>query len=1004
MYAHQPAIELRTTCSVHFLILLTGLLPAFCAPAAENTHPIADRTNSELHPALEISLYAREPDVVDPVALTFDETGRMYVVEMRDYPYGFGSNRKPGGTVRLIEDTNGDARADRSIVFADNLSFPTSICAWKGGVLVAAPPEILFLKDTDGDGKADVREILLEGFTLGVTDSNMNGLRWGLDNRVHGLNGGNGGTIRSHRKPGPPAALGNLDFSFDPETGDFGTTFHTSAGFGLVFDPWGRSFVTYNIDHLQQRIIPERYLRRFPGFPPLNATESISDHGDMARIYPISVAETRPNHPEQSGHFSAAGGMGYIGWNGYSRDLPGSLLVCDVVVNLVHRDVLKENGPVFTAVRAPTELTREFFASRDNSFRPVGVELGPDNALYLIDMQRDVIEHPDYIPEKARTKLNLRAGEDRGRVYRIAPKGGLPPWKPDLRDASAATLVNELSHPNQWRRATAQRLLVERQDKRTKDSLKKLARSGKEPLGRLHALWTLSGLRALDEAAVERALTDSHPGIRENALLLAESFLPQSKKLLTRILALAGDPAARVRFQAALTIGQLEHPYAREALRSILMYDYQHRWTRVAILCSLRSGADDLFVSLLGNEAFCEEVAPPKTELFRELADLAAARDGSKGVSSVLRAMADSGAGEPFKLAALEGLHAAITRGGPSLNVEADVVESLDRLSTKASPALLAAAWKTSRALGLPESVLQRKALNEAIHRATDRERPAASRVADLRLVALGNYAAVKETLFSLLEGAQPSMIQDEVITTLRQFNESDIAERLVARWRSLAPGVRVPALNLLLQRLSFHPYLVEAMENGRITLGELNFDLEQRRRLLWKSSPDIRTRAAKLIGDGEYANRKAVVEEWLQKLPAHGEPQRGKAVFEKTCAQCHTAGGVGFHVGPDLTAVSHRSVEDLLSNTLDPNMAIHPNYVTYNCETDTGELETGILQSESADAITLLQASEKKVVVTRKKIKRLESTGLSLMPEGLEAGMTPTDLRDLIAFLQERR
>ncbi|HKS35802.1 MAG TPA: c-type cytochrome, partial [Verrucomicrobiae bacterium] len=476
------------------------------------------------------------------------------------------------------------------------------------------------------------------------------------------------------------------------------------------------------------------------------------------------------------------------------------------------------------------------------------------------------------------------------------------------------------------------------------------------------------------------------------------------KNLPPRILALARDPAPRVRFQAALTIGQLEHPYVREALRAILMNDHPHRWTRVAVLSSLRSGADDLFVSLLGNEAFSREAVPRKTELFRELADLAASRGGPKGFSSVLRAVADSNAGEPLKLAALEGLHTGVARSGAPVNPGADDAAVLDRLSRDASPALLAAAWTASRALGLPESESQRTALNEAMKRATDKDRAATNRVTDLRLVSLGSYSAVKEVLFSLLEGAQPSIVQDAVIGALRQFNEPEVAQRLVARWRSLAPGVRVPVLNLLLQRLSFHPYLVESMETGRITVGELNLDLEQRRRLLWGSHPDIKTRAAKLIGDEEYANRKAVVEEWLQKLPANGEPQRGRAIFEKSCAQCHTAGGVGFHVGPDLTAVSHRSVEDLLSNTLDPNMVIHSNYVTYNCETDSGELETGILQSESADAITLLQASEKKVVVPRKKIKRLESTGLSLMPEGLEAGMTPMDLRDLIAFLQEKR
>src|SRR5207249_3564929 len=173
--------------------LLLSVSPAL------SDHPLADAANCRLHASLEISLFAAEPNVVDPVALTFDAAGRMYVVEMRDYPYGFGPEHKPGGTVRLLEDTNHDGRADRSTLFAEHLSFPTSICAWNGGVLVTAPPEIIFLKDTNGDGRADVREVMLKGFTLGVTDSNVNGLRWGLDNRVHGLNGGNGGRVTSLR-------------------------------------------------------------------------------------------------------------------------------------------------------------------------------------------------------------------------------------------------------------------------------------------------------------------------------------------------------------------------------------------------------------------------------------------------------------------------------------------------------------------------------------------------------------------------------------------------------------------------------------------------------------------------------------------------------------------------------------------------------------------------------------------------------------------------------------
>ena len=161
-------------------------------------------------------------------------------------------------------------------------------------MIVTAPPEIIFLKDTDGDGQADRREVLFRGFELGVTDSNVNGLRWGLDNRLHGANGGNGGAIRSLRRPDVVVPLRRMDFSFDPASGDFKPTCESSGGFGLVFDDWGRSFVTYNIDHIQQRIIPARYLERFPGFPPTAVTASISDHGEMARIFPDNALRLIP--------------------------------------------------------------------------------------------------------------------------------------------------------------------------------------------------------------------------------------------------------------------------------------------------------------------------------------------------------------------------------------------------------------------------------------------------------------------------------------------------------------------------------------------------------------------------------------------------------------------------------------------------------------------------------------------------------------------------------------
>src|SRR6185369_5338307 len=273
------------------------------------------------------------------------------------------------------------------------------------------------------------------------------------------------------------------DFSFDPATGDVTTTYHTGSGFGLVFDDWGRSFTPQNANHILHRVLPERYLTRFPGLPPMGLTVSISDHEKMARVYPISVPETRLNHPEQAGHFSGAGGVGFIGLRGLPGDLSGSVTVCDVVGNLIHRDVLREDGPGLIASRSTNEMTREFFASRDNACRPVALETGPDGALYLLDMQRDVIEHPDDIPAKVKEKLDLRAGEDRGRIYRLTLKGSNTAKQTFPGKMNREQLVDELSSPNQWRRLTAQRLLIERQDRTAAPLLKKLATNGDEPLG-----------------------------------------------------------------------------------------------------------------------------------------------------------------------------------------------------------------------------------------------------------------------------------------------------------------------------------------------------------------------------------------------------------------------------------------------------------------------------------------------------------------------------------------
>ena len=344
-----------------------------------------------------------------------------------------------------------------------------------------------------------------------------------------------------------------------------------------------------------------------------------------------------------------------------------------------------------------------------------------------------------------------------------------------------------------------------------------------------------------------------------------------------------------------------------------------------------------------------------------------------------------------------------MARSGSRPRVGAKLAERLETLARPDSPVLFAAAWRLAHTLGLPATPAQRSALARAAREVADESAPAEQRLADLQLLALADYAAAGPALLPLLRSGTPPAIRDQALAVLARSRDVQLARDLVAGWRSLAPSARAPVVNLLLERVPFHEVLMTAIEQEQIKLGELNFDLEQRRRLLRKSTPEIAARAARWIADEEYSNRKKVVEQWLGRLPPSGEAERGRLVFARLCAPCHALGGVGNAVGPDLGALAHRSVEDLLSNILDPNMAINPAYVSFTAETESGDVETGILQAESGEAIVLLQAAGRKVVLPRKQIKRLESSGLSLMPEGLEAGLTPAELRDLIAFVQRR-
>ena len=992
-----------------FVVLASCLLAS--ASVTANDH---DPGQFQHHPDIRIEPFAQEPDVVDPVSLTFAPNGDCYVVEMRDYPYGVGAGRQPGGTIRLLRDRDGDGRADESKLFASGLSFPTSVMAWRDGILVLAPPEIRFLRDTDGDDQADINEVVIKGLKRGVTDSNANSLRWGVDNWIHCANGGNGGKVKMIGSDQPALALGNSDFAFDLDTKKIVRTSRTGGGFGLVFDDFGNSFTTHNLDYLQQRIIPSRYIDQSPEMFSFAATENISDHGISARIYPIVQAVTRVNHPEQAGHFSSSGGMGILNSSLFSARLANSIFVCDVVCNIVHRDVLREDGPTFRAARAAEEQNREFIASRDAAFRPVGLEPGPDGAMYLIDMQRDVIEHPDYIPAKVRETLDLRAGQDRGRIYRVIPQAGLLQLSSSLADKDSSELVAALNSPAPWHRETAHRLLVEQNDPSSVPRIQREAWQVGAPETRVRAMWILHHLGV--DVDLLAAIHDQEPQIGAQAVLILERL---RNRLPGTAVALANAKKLhpRVQFQIALTLDsslrdseldadnfQLANDQIYKSLMENLRQGYQNKWSRRAVLISADHNAARLLKDVWESEWFLALSGDgDKLVLANELANVTAAtRDNDSSFAVWLEELNLQQYDSSLVRALLSGLQAgwsrrpetrlqhsqiaAITNRWASANITGYASELIDLISLYQLdyPENLTALFSKSRA--------------EASDTALDEK----SRIAAIRILGRDNDVPSFDLLMELLSAPETTSIQQAAIEAIGRMQRSDAGERLLAAWSAMLPGIRGSVIQLLLSRREYQESLLTALENGDVQFSELNLDLEQRRRMLRWSSIEIGRRSAKLFGDEEYSNRKAIVAEWLEKLPATADVSEGRVLFEKKCSSCHIAGTTGNRVGPDLRALSHRSVEDLLTHILDPNMSINPNYVSCVVETVDGQIINGLLAAETTDSITLKQAEGKSQTISRADIQQLKTLKTSLMPEGLEKEVTPQQMRSLIAYLQE--
>lgn len=941
-----------------------------------------------LRPGFRIDLVASEPLIRSPVAMDFDEDGRLYVVEYPEYNQ-YASKKDHGrGRVILLEDLDGDGRFDKSTVYVDQLDSPTAVACWDGGIFVGAVPHLLYCKDTDGDGRADIRRPVFSGFGRDPAGEGMlNSFRWGLDNRFHVSTSLAGGEVRAANKEEAKAvSIRGQGFLFDPRSAKFELT---SGGgqHGMTLDDQGRTFVCDNSNPIHFLMYDGRYIARNPTVEAPAAAINISPGGKFTKIFRISAVEpwralrTRlrkeglvpgPDEGGQpAGFFTGATGITAYRGHAWPEEYRGNLFVGEVSGNLVYRARLEPNGAGFTALRADPDV--EFLASSDNWFRPVQFANAPDGNLFVIDMYRELIEGAAFLPPAILQHLDPSSGCDRGRIYRIVRSDFKPARAPRLSQATTAELVQLLAHPNGWHRDTAARLLYQRQDRTAASALRQLATESRNNLAVLHALHALNGLSELRTADVVSALKHKDSTVREHALVLAEG-LAGDEALLAEVARLAEDSDARVRYQLAFSVGAFAGETAQRTLVRLLKKESTDPWMRLALLSSVVRASGAVFNELVTDQGF--RTGEAGRLLLSELAGQIGAADNTLEVAAFLDGIQKLP--ESDKTLAQQLVRGLVSRQS------AVTRQYLARLSAGRAATLLG------------------ELLAAARRTAGEAKRGVPERVAALRMLALGEFSAVRESLTGCLQAKQPPLVQAAALEVLGRYDDAAVPQLVLDAWPSLSPGLRTTAAETLFSRSSWTTLFLDAMEQGRIQRG----DVDPARIALLRSAtdPTIKGRAEKLFASAGLKRRDDVVQAYRPALERKGDVTRGRAVFRKSCANCHQLEGVGTSVGADLSAIRDRGMEAVLLNILDPNREVKPQYLSYVLVTDAGRVLTGMIGAETANSVTIRRLDNTTETVQRNHIEELRSTGLSFMPEGLEQQVGLDAMADLLAYLSASR
>ena len=662
------------------------------------------------------------------------------------------------------------------------------------------------------------------------------------------------------------------------------------------------------------------------------------------------------------------------------EDVRKFVYVCEPVHNLVSRELLEDNGTTFSSRRDPSEQNQEFLASRDNWFRPVMIRTAPDGALWVADMYRLVIEHPEWIPLEWQQRLNLRDGADRGRIYRVGftnidgHHGGMTQWY-KLDQMDTVELVAALDSSNGALRDMVQQLLYWRNDKTAVEPLKKLIHGAHWPRASLHALYLLDAFDALDEEDLTSAIRHGGGSVERHAIRLAESRFQVSEKLRNIVLNRVGYRATtgidrRAKQQLAYSLGEMNDSRVGAALAKLALDYHDDPYIVAAVMSSVnKSNLGSLLAAIVN------EPAVPASELISELLGMSVALDERKVASAALVELAkrDDETATTGKLVAMAGFVEALERRDLALD------SFVDSSGLSAAKLIFAAARKLA-------------------------DDPASAETERIAAIAiLGNESESAESeiqsLLALMNPQASSSLQSAAVTRLAKMGSDEIGQQVLRGWQSYTPSLRQQVINMLLSRETWTAELLTAIENGMVLPTQI--DAHRRQQLQRSKSEVVRERANELFTTASTSSRGQTIERYAEVLELAGNHERGQPLFAKHCAKCHRLGGAGHVVGPDLAALSDKSTSALLVAVLDPNRAIEDKYLDYSVATEDGRIFSGLLTSETANAITLTLPEGKQQAILRNDIEELNATGKSLMPEGIEQDIPPRDMADIFTYIR---